>query len=99
MLHQDTPPKTSRELRAERFHRMSEDDGHRFLALVTVREYLFDHPLSVLGPRGQRIFSDRYRRFVLGLSRLPICVRMTVEELSQVTGVDEDVLEVWLCRR
>jgi hypothetical protein len=83
----------------DRLVRLSPEDFNRFLAFVAVREYLFDHPFSRVEIDGERIFNDDYRLFVLSMT-LPgeLCENMPLDELSQVTGVDEDVLHDWMRR-
>jgi len=93
-------PRELDERKVERLTRMSDADINRFIAFCAIREYLFDHPFSALGPRGNRIFNDDYRRFVVSLTAPgDACEHMSVDELSQVTGVYDCVLEDWLCQR
>ena len=83
----------------DRLVRLSPEDFNRFLAFVAVREYLFDHPFSRVVIDDEPIFNDDYRLFVLSLM-LPgeVGEKMPLDELSQVTGVHQDVLHDWLRR-
>jgi hypothetical protein len=86
--------------KVERFLSMSQKELNRTIAFISIREYLFDHPFSALDVKGCRVFNDDYRRFVLTLTEPgQACEGMAVDELAQVTGVRDDVLEVWLLRR
>ena len=85
----------------DRLVRLSPEDFNRFLAFVAVREYLFDHPFSrvLIDEDEEPIFNDDYRLFVLSLTRPgEVGEKMPLDELSQVTGVHEDVLRDWLRR-
>lgn len=94
------PSKVLDPKKVERFLSMSQEELNRTIALISVREYLFDHPFSALSVKGRRVFNDDYRRFVLDLTGPgQACEGMSVDELAQVTGVADDVLEVWLSRR
>ena len=86
--------------KVQRFLSMSQEELDRTIAFISIREYLFDHPFSALVVKGERVFNDDYRRFVVGLTGPgEACERMSVDELAQVTGVADYVLETWLSRR
>jgi hypothetical protein len=83
----------------DRLARLTPEDFNRFLAFVAVREYLFDHPFSRVEIDGADVFNDEYRLFVLSLTHPgEVCAMMPLDELSQVTGVHEEVLSDWLQR-
>lgn len=65
--------------------------------LVAVRDYLIAHPGAVLGGGVRKVYSDGFRRFVLGLQApSQPGERLSEAELADAVGIPFGTLKDWL---
>lgn len=69
----------------------------REAVLVAVRDYLIAHPGSVFGAGVRKVYSDGFRRFVLGLQAPgQPGERLSEAELADAVGIPFGTLKDWL---